>query len=148
MDNIILNIIERKQKPALVKTLGMSVCYPRKPGLLMMNAVQSNCLISLFSASSKQFFNTRQPFLFSDNSKTTPPGNHPWFKRQPVGVNKLSSIMKRMARCVGLQHGHFTNHSARKYLVQKLSKSVVIATCRVSTAIRKFQKHTIMKSAL
>ena len=33
--------------------------------------------------------------------------------------------MKRMARCVGLQHGHFTNHSARKYLVQKLSDNHV-----------------------
>ena len=35
------------------------------------------------------------------------------------------TIMKRMARCVGLQHGHFTNHSARKYLVQKLSDNHV-----------------------
>ena len=87
------------------------------------------CPVKLFNLYSQlrpsNFSTPDSPFYLATNSKTTPPGNHPWFKRQPVGVNKLSSIMKRMARCVGLQHGHFTNHSARKYLVQKLSDNHV-----------------------
>ena len=44
-----------------------------------------------------------------------------WFKRNPVGVNKLSSMMKQMVERAGLNPDkNFTNHSARKHLVQKL----------------------------
>ena len=47
-----------------------------------------------------------------------------WFKRQPVGVNKLSSMMKRMANAAGIGvDKKLTNHSARKHLVQKLSEN-------------------------
>ena len=45
-----------------------------------------------------------------------------WFKRNPVGVNKLSSMMKRMVERAGLNPDKkLTNHSARKHLVQKLN---------------------------
>ena len=45
-----------------------------------------------------------------------------WFLRQPVGVNKLSSLMRNMAKGAGLSDSkRLTNHSARKYLVQQLS---------------------------
>ena len=44
-----------------------------------------------------------------------------WFISQPVGVNKLSSLMATMAKNAGLdRHKKITNHSARKYLVQTL----------------------------
>jgi len=44
-----------------------------------------------------------------------------WFKIQPMGINKLSTIMKECAKKAGLTDDkRFTNHSARKTLVQKL----------------------------
>lgn len=45
-----------------------------------------------------------------------------WFKRQPIGVNKIGLITKKMttsAEIVGEKKK--TIHSARKHLVQKLS---------------------------
>ncbi|XP_062604368.1 zinc finger MYM-type protein 4-like [Saccostrea cucullata] len=49
-----------------------------------------------------------------------------WFKRQPVGVNKLASLIKRMANAAGIGGDKkLTNHSARKHLVQKLSENNV-----------------------
>lgn len=51
-----------------------------------------------------------------------------WFKRQPIGVNKLGSIMKRMTTSAGIVgEKKLTNHSARKHLVQKLSENNVPA---------------------
>ena len=40
-----------------------------------------------------------------------------WFKSQPLGVNKLNSLMKEMTETVGISVK--TNHSGRKTLVQK-----------------------------
>ena len=52
-----------------------------------------------------------------------------WFKRQPIGVNKISTIMKRMSINAGLPpNKKLTNHSARKHLVQKLSDNNVPPT--------------------
>ena len=40
----------------------------------------------------------------------------PWFKKAPVGVNKLNTLMKTMAQKAG--HGpNFKNHSGRKKTV-------------------------------
>lgn len=45
----------------------------------------------------------------------------PWFKVQPMGVNKLNSLMKDCAVKAGIgANKRITNHSARKTLVQKL----------------------------
>ena len=44
-----------------------------------------------------------------------------WFKAQPMGVNKLNSLMKNCAVKAGIgANKRITNHSARKTLVQKL----------------------------
>lgn len=52
-----------------------------------------------------------------------------WFKRQPIGVNKLSTTMKRMSVNAGLPTDKkLSNHSARKHLVQKLSDNNVPPT--------------------
>ncbi|XP_077990940.1 uncharacterized protein KIAA1958-like [Glandiceps talaboti] len=42
-----------------------------------------------------------------------------WFKNQPIGVNKLNTIMKSMAKSAGLSD-KLSNHSARKACVQRL----------------------------
>ena len=46
-----------------------------------------------------------------------------WFKAQPMGVNKLNSIMKDMTQAAGISGK--TKHSGRKTLVQKLQDSGV-----------------------
>ena len=52
-----------------------------------------------------------------------------WFKRQPIGVIKISTIMKQMSINAGLSpNKKLSNHSARKHLVQKLSDNNVPPT--------------------
>ena len=46
-----------------------------------------------------------------------------WFKSQPMGVNKLNSLMKEMTETAGISVK--TNHSGRKTLVQKLQDNDV-----------------------
>jgi hypothetical protein len=69
------------------------------------------------------------PFYIATHTKQAVmrPGEQ-WFKRQPIGENKLTSIMKNMAKSAGLSDSKkLTNHSARKHLVQKLSENQVPA---------------------
>ena len=44
-----------------------------------------------------------------------------WFKASAMGVNKLNSLMKKMAERAGLDNSHLTNHSARKRMIQTLN---------------------------
>ena len=46
-----------------------------------------------------------------------------WFKVQPMGVNKLNSILKDMCEAEGIPRK--TNHAGRKTLVQKLQDNDV-----------------------
>ena len=43
-----------------------------------------------------------------------------WFVRQPVGINKLGSIMKNMAKKANLNTTGLSNHSVRKTMATKL----------------------------
>ena len=75
------------------------------------------------------YSNPTDPFYISThtNQNAMKAGDQ-WFKRQPIGQNKLTSTMKRMASAAGLsQTKRLTNHSARKHLVQKLSENNVPA---------------------
>jgi hypothetical protein len=68
------------------------------------------------------------PFYIAVNTQlchadVTPAEHHKWFKRQPIGTNKLSRLMADMTEKAGLDRR--TNHSARKHLVQKLNDSNV-----------------------
>ncbi|KAH3818235.1 hypothetical protein DPMN_119836 [Dreissena polymorpha] len=56
---------------------------------------------------------------------------HPsqWFLRQQLGVNKLGQMLKAMAKDAGfLKHKRITNHSVRKFLVQKLRNANIPLT--------------------
>lgn len=48
-----------------------------------------------------------------------------WFKAQPMGVNKLNSLMKEMTQTAGIPTK--TNHGGRKTLVQKLQDNNIPA---------------------
>jgi len=50
-----------------------------------------------------------------------------WYKRQPVGKEKLGKFMKTMAKSAGLQ-GNITNHSARKTMCARLISQNVTPT--------------------
>ena len=52
-----------------------------------------------------------------------------WFKPQPMGVNKLNSLMKGCAQLAGIgKDKRITIHSARKTLVQKLQDNDIRPT--------------------
>ncbi|KAH3884644.1 hypothetical protein DPMN_008628 [Dreissena polymorpha] len=52
-----------------------------------------------------------------------------WFLRQQLGVNKLGQMLKAMAKDAGfLKHKRITNHSVRKFLVQKLRNANIPLT--------------------
>lgn len=76
------------------------------------------------------FCNPDDPFYLAThtNQMSMKPTDQ-WFKRQPIGVNKLSTTMRRMSVNAGLPPDKkLSNHSARKHLVQKLSDNNVPPT--------------------
>ena len=50
-----------------------------------------------------------------------------WFKASPIGVNKLTSLMKTIAGKAGFER-RLTNHSVRKQMMQKLNDNNVPPT--------------------
>ena len=69
------------------------------------------------------------PYYISTHSRGHPRPGEQWFRRQPIGVNKLGSIMKNMASAAKLSsEKKLTNHSARKHLVQKLNNQNIPLT--------------------
>ena len=56
------------------------------------------------------------PFYLAVNKVKYGSGK-PWFKKAPVGVNKLNTLMKTMAQKAGLGP-NFKNHSGRKTMIQ------------------------------
>ena len=68
------------------------------------------------------------PFYLAINYIKTPSSGKSWFKANAMGVNKLNSLMKKMATKEGLDCQRLTNHSARKRMVQKLSDNDVPPT--------------------
>ena len=70
------------------------------------------------------------PFYIATNTnKLFDTTKDKWFKKQPVGANKIKTFMKRMAATLdGSEAKGLSNHSARKFLVQKLSDSDVPPT--------------------
>ena len=67
------------------------------------------------------------PFFLGVNRNRKPDSDSLWFKAQPMGADKLSSIMSRMAKCAGLP-GRVTNHSVRKSMCQQLLPAGVAPT--------------------
>ena len=66
------------------------------------------------------------PFYLAVNNVKSGSGK-PWFKKAPVGVNKLNTLMKTMAQKAGLGP-NFKNHSGRKTMIQTLVNNDVPPT--------------------
>lgn len=75
------------------------------------------------------FCKSEDPFYIATNTKKYLEPGDKSFKKQPIGVNKLTSLMSRMATAAGLSvEKKLSNHSARKHLVQKLTEHNVPPT--------------------
>ena len=66
------------------------------------------------------------PFYLAVNNVKSGSGK-PWFKKAPVDVNKLNTLMKTMAQKAGLGP-NFKNHSGRKTMIQTLVNNDVPPT--------------------
>lgn len=67
-----------------------------------------------------------------------------WFKSSAMGINKLNSLMKSMAKKTGLKSQRLTNHSGRKRMIKKLNDMDVPPTHIMQIIIRT-QKHSEYK---
>ena len=102
-----------------------------KPKMFAISENRNRCPVEVYKAYAAKrpadYCNEGDPFYIATHTlQSCMKANSQWFKRQPIGVNKLSSIMKRMAAIAGIEK-KLTNHSARKHLVQKLSENNVPA---------------------
>ena len=92
------------------------------------------------------------PFYLSINHTNAIKAGLPglkWFKPQPMGVNKLNSLMKDCAHLAGIgTDKRITNHSARKTLVQKLQDNDIPPTQIVQIAGHKNLKSVNNYSSL
>ena len=62
-------------------------------------------------------------YLVVNNLQPSSPSVKLWYKVQPIGVNKLNSLLKDMVKEARLElaNKQLTNHSPRKHLIQKLN---------------------------
>ena len=69
-------------------------------------------------------------YLVVNNIQPSSLSVKPWYKVQPIRVNKLNSLLKDMVNeaRLGLENKRLTNHSARKHLVQKLNDNKIPPT--------------------
>ena len=65
---------------------------------------------------------SRNMYNWSTLSCVSNPSLQVWYKRQPMGVNKLNDMMKTVIKGTTLEDSWktFSNHSARKTVVKKL----------------------------
>lgn len=70
-----------------------------------------------------EFCNDDSPFYLGINYNR-PSDDSPFFKKIPMGYDRIGSIMSRMAVRAGLV-GHFTNHSVRRTMVSQLVRAGV-----------------------
>jgi hypothetical protein len=105
-----------------------------KPRMWQNNVDPTRCPIATYlvykDKRPAQYCSDDDPFYIATNSRLsnaeqTPSDTDKWYRAQPIGVNKLGSIMSKMSEKAGIRR--LTNHSARKHLVQKLNDAGVPA---------------------
>ena len=110
-----------------------------KPKIWENTSNKSRCPVSVFKKYMQlrpaDYCNENDPFYIASNPRSTSdkfnfkPATDYWFKKQPIGVNKLATFMKRMSATLpGCDAKNLSNHSARKYLIQKLVDNEVPPT--------------------
>lgn len=90
------------------------------------------CPIAVYKAYSmkrpESYCDASDPFYVATSTVFKGRQGETWFKKQPIGQNKLNSLMKKMATTLPSDSTRLTNHSARKHLVQNLVNNNVPPT--------------------
>ena len=121
-----LEFVEFAEGPTKTRPGGLNA-KPRQFQPKMFQTGGERCLVALF----RQYINRRPrnlrasgPFYLSIKYNSGP-SDETWYKVQPMGENKINSMMKNIISQTSLQSSEkrFTNHSARKTLVSKMKKA-------------------------
>ena len=111
----------------LTKTRGGGLSKKSRDFSPKMFATGERCPVSLFKeylSRRPQQMKTTGPFYLSVNYNAK---DEIWYKAQPMGINRIKEMMKRIVAGSSLEASckKLTNHSARKTLVNKLKKTNV-----------------------
>ena len=121
-----LEFVEFAEGPTKTRPGGLNA-KPRQFQPKMFHTGGERCPVALF----RQYINRRPrnlrasgPFYLSIKYNGGP-SDETWYKVQPMGENKINSMMKNVISQTSLQSSEkrFTNHSARKTLVSKMKKA-------------------------
>ena len=113
--------VEFIENPTKTGQLGLSA-KPRSFLPKMFATGGDRCPVTIF----KEFRSRRPPEIRTPGplylSFVSNPSSQVWYKRQPMGVNKLNDMMKTVIKGTTLEDSWktFSNHSARKTVVKKL----------------------------
>ena len=121
-----LEFVEFAEGPTKTRPGGLNA-KPRQFQPKMFQTSGERCPVALF----RQYINRRPrnlrasgPFYLSIKYNSGP-SHETWYTVQPMGENKINSMMKNIISQTSLQSSEkrFTNHSARKTLVSKMKKA-------------------------
>ena len=121
-----LQFVEFAEGPTKSRPGGLNA-KPRQFQPKMFQTGGERCPVALF----RQYINRRPrnlrasgPFYLSIKYHSGP-SDETWYKVQPMGENKINSMMKNIIFQTSLQSSEkrFTNHSARITLVSKMKKA-------------------------
>ena len=121
-----LEFVEFAEGPTKTRPGGLNA-KPRQFQPKMFQTGGERCPVALF----RQYINRRPrnlrasgPFYLSIKYNSGP-SDETWYKVQPMGENKINSMMKNIISQTTLQSSEkrFTNHSALKTLVSKMKKA-------------------------
>ena len=113
--------VEFIENPTKTRQSGLSA-KPRSFLPKMFATGGDRCPVTIF----KEFLSRRPPEICTTGplylSCVSNPSSQVWYKRQPMGVNKLNDMMKAVIKGTTLEDSRktFSNHSARKTVVKKL----------------------------
>ena len=113
--------VEFIENPTKTRQSGLSA-KPRSFLPKMFATGGDKCPVTIF----KEFLSRRPPEIRTTGplylSCVPKPSSQVWYKRQPMGVNKLNDMMRTIIEGTTLEDSWktFSNHSARKTVVKKL----------------------------
>lgn len=120
-----LEFVKRRPKTRPGENPGAMQAVKQKMSSYM--SIPDRCPVNTFklyaSKRPTDYCNPEDPFYIASthtNQNNLGP-NGQWFKRQPIGINKLNGLMKTMVKAAGLpEDKKLSNRSARKHHEQKL----------------------------
>ena len=122
--------IEFNERETKTRTGNSTHLRPFKPKMFRNPTNPDRCPIRAYELyASKRpidIMKPSDPFYLAVNAKVTTP-SAPWFKRSPMGHDRISAFMPRMAKAAALI-GKKTNHSVRRTMCTKLFQSGVPPT--------------------